>query len=727
VNSKTVICEAELVIAIEQALPSDTVVVTFNDRGSSHDTLGFWADDVLHDLGLSAIGIVTPSLNWYPREAMNRVVSAVLPRIGSRRVLTIGHGHGGYGALKFSRQLQAAVALAISPQWSIDPADVAAFDSRFIKAFDKALGNGRRIEQSDLSACAFVAFDNLSALSAAHATRLGELEGLHLVRAPFFMGERGALRTERKSVARLIELCARPHPPAGNELRSIIRAGRAESKSYRSSLLRDLVSRTAKSRHHSVIFASRLLAREQDEAVAFHRSLLSHAAGKPDAARSQLATAGARRIAATDLLPLIKLTRELGFPEAELAIANEIRTRLSHNTAACLSAVGTLSRRGQEEAAVQELLRLTTNPDACNSIARFIEHATELKSPEILENLLESCKGSSTRITLLFALVEGHVAKGARKIAFAKLMELQTLCSDSPERLRGVANLFVALGEFSTAIDILKRLLGRLPDDYLISLEIVDVKMRIVMAKDRRRIHLELKKIHAELRAIMKGPLPALAWERASQLYDSMGELADARRAIKKALKLSRPTFDMRRQYAVLLARTFHTRAARRELERLFSENAQNANNIRILCGLARWMQNQELARSLAEAQFALEPEAPESCLFLARQLNLQGDQASARELLRALCERERRQPFISNPQRIRLAQELYEAGDLDLARAALDEATARDPGNATVRKLTATFALSRRLGNTIEPAGTPPTPPDPARVSLMTRIRNFF
>jgi thioredoxin-like negative regulator of GroEL len=129
----------------------------------------------------------------------------------------------------------------------------------------------------------------------------------------------------------------------------------------------------------------------------------------------------------------------------------------------------------------------------------------------------------------------------------------------------------------------------------------------------------------------------------------------------------------------------------------------------------------------VAEAQFRLEPDSAESSLVLARQLRLIGDRNRARELLSALIERERRSPFISNLQWVRLAQELYEAGDATLAQEALVEATAREPNNPDLRKLSATHALAQKLGRPISLEATQEDQPKTIRIGFFSRLRKIF
>ena len=727
-TAKTLICETDHVIAIEQDLGGEAVVVAFNDMALTRDGLHFWADDFLLKHGFSAIGIVTAAPNWYPAQAMDQVIAAVLPRIGRRKVITFGQGHGGYGALKFSSRLQTSVALSVSPQWSIDPADVGPFDSRFAKYFKDFLANGHRIEQEDICSCGFVVFDSLQSLSSAHAEKLAQLAGIQTIPAPFFMRE-GGLAAEGRTVAALINLCARTSsPPQAIELRELVRAGRNASKAYLNGMLRQLILRVSDSSHHSAVFASILLGKGSDEGKLFYASLISHAKCDSATALSQLRDSTTHSLETRHLLPLWQIARKLRFPEAELAVAHEIRARLATNTWACLCAVNTLIRAGDVETARQELTRLTKNADALDYIKRFIEHSLELQKPQILEEFLTDRLPEAPRTTVLFALANGYQTTGARKSAFEKLMQLQQICADSPENLRKIAALFVELGEFSTALDIRKQLLRNAPNDYLLALEIVDVKVRNALAKDRKRIRVELKKIHTELAAIMQRPhLPSIAWERASHLYEAVDDVSASLRAMRRAVSSPERSFEAAQRFATLLARKGRKRAARQELEKLFAQNAQDPKRLRQLCGPALWLHDHRLARRVAEAQFRLEPDSAESSLVLARQLRLIGDRNRARELLSALIERERRSPFISNLQWVRLAQELYEAGDATLAQEALVEATAREPNNPDLRKLLATHALAQKLGRPISLEATQEDQPKTIRIGFFSRLRKIF
>lgn len=726
-TGKTLISETQHAIAIAQGLDlaGDTVVVTFNSFGFTRNALRFWMDDFLRKQSLPAIGIVTPVPNWYPREAMDIVIAAVRREVGGRRVVTFGNGHGGYGALKFSARLRASVALAISPQWSINPADVRLFDPGFAKYFSDILSNGARIQQEDLCPRAFVIFDNFRRPSAAHAAKLGELRGVQTIRAPFFMHGGGPLPSEGQTVATLLGLCARNPAPAALALRAMLRRDRESSTSYLQGLLRHLIVRSARPTNRSTLFASAVLGKCYDGANSFYSSLLNHVKGDTATALSEFRTAMGL-LAPRDLVPLWQIASKIAFADAELSLAKEICARLPHRTSTSLSAVNSLIQSGELEFAYKELRRLAKNRDAGEFVERFVEYSVDIQKPDILEEFLAGTLPASVQITALLGMVKGYQAAGDRKSAFEKLMQVAELCADSTENLHKVSDLFIELGEFSSALDVLKKLLHGNPENYLLALRIVDVKIRAVLTKDRKRIPLELKKISVELGKIMKTPqLPPEAWERAWHLYEDLGELKEARRAIAKALDTPKPSFQMQQRFVVLLAGTRRKRAARRQLQEMCSQSSQDPRHLRILSGLALWLRDRRLARKLAEAQFSLEPEKAESSLFLAKQLCSLGDRNRAKELLAALYEKGLRAEVISNPQWVRLAVGLFEAGDVELAGKAVADAAARNPDSPDVRKLTETITFTQRLG---QPSPRPKQDtPAGVQTSFLARIRDIF
>lgn len=81
--------------------------------------------------------VIDKTRSWYNRTA-ETIVDILAPRLAGRRVVTLGNSMGGFGALLFGGRLDAAVAVAFCPQYSIDRR-IAPFEERwdeFIAAID---------------------------------------------------------------------------------------------------------------------------------------------------------------------------------------------------------------------------------------------------------------------------------------------------------------------------------------------------------------------------------------------------------------------------------------------------------------------------------------------------------------------------------------------------------------------------------------------------------------
>lgn len=76
-----------------------------------------------HDRG--ALFVADLRATWYTvpglAEKVEEVVNATVKEWGATRVVTLGNSMGGFGALHFARRLNASVALAFAPQFSMKP------------------------------------------------------------------------------------------------------------------------------------------------------------------------------------------------------------------------------------------------------------------------------------------------------------------------------------------------------------------------------------------------------------------------------------------------------------------------------------------------------------------------------------------------------------------------------------------------------------------------------
>lgn len=122
---------------VVRCVPAEDVsrwVVTFDNYGIGRgfDRAGF-GEDFLRSSGVSAIHVLGRGDDWYQYPEMAEVMEVVREvTVGSDRVMTYGSSMGGYAAIRFADAAGAHAVLAISPQYSIDPAK-APFETRWLQ------------------------------------------------------------------------------------------------------------------------------------------------------------------------------------------------------------------------------------------------------------------------------------------------------------------------------------------------------------------------------------------------------------------------------------------------------------------------------------------------------------------------------------------------------------------------------------------------------------------
>lgn len=133
----------------------DRWVVTFDNYGIGHgfDRPGF-GQAWLQAQNISAIHVMGRAEDWYQYEDMEDALAAVRTAVaGASRVITYGSSMGGYAAIRFADAAGAHAALALSPQYTLDPA-VASHDWRWsqdvsripwIKAWNGPLKKGPQV------------------------------------------------------------------------------------------------------------------------------------------------------------------------------------------------------------------------------------------------------------------------------------------------------------------------------------------------------------------------------------------------------------------------------------------------------------------------------------------------------------------------------------------------------------------------------------------------------
>ena len=101
----------------------DRCVITFDNYGIGHgfERQGF-GEAFLEARGITAIHVMGRREDWYQYAEMPEVSAAVRHAVAPfSRIMTYGSSMGGYAALRFADAMGANAALAMSPQYSLDP------------------------------------------------------------------------------------------------------------------------------------------------------------------------------------------------------------------------------------------------------------------------------------------------------------------------------------------------------------------------------------------------------------------------------------------------------------------------------------------------------------------------------------------------------------------------------------------------------------------------------
>lgn len=122
---------------------------------------------------LDPYAIVPRRPNWYP-EAEARICASLVRASKDRPSLGYGASMGGYGVLKYGASLGLDAALAMSPQSTIDPAEIGDSDPRYHRYFDPKVHDDMRVRAGDPPPIAYAVCDPHFAYDLAQRDLLGE-------------------------------------------------------------------------------------------------------------------------------------------------------------------------------------------------------------------------------------------------------------------------------------------------------------------------------------------------------------------------------------------------------------------------------------------------------------------------------------------------------------------------------------------------------------------------
>ena len=214
---------------VVQPTPSRAVVVCFNWGKFQGGGDRFYADELMLNLRMSAVGIVSKRPHWYLCDEWPQALAAAQEAM-SRHVLRVGYGYsmGAYAALKHSKALGLDRVLAFSPQWSVDPEE-APWDERKDWAFTPAM-KGMGVRPEDRAGRAYLFVDPGFVLDWWHVERLLPAGENVLVPMRHCGHDTMKMLTGRESMGPILQACLHAKPA---EALDIVRRRRRLSTRFR--------------------------------------------------------------------------------------------------------------------------------------------------------------------------------------------------------------------------------------------------------------------------------------------------------------------------------------------------------------------------------------------------------------------------------------------------------------------------------------------------------------
>lgn len=226
----SIIDTGSIIVHYQPGESLELIVVSFYHITRSR---AVWGGSFFAKNGISVLGITDYRQAWYPKGDMSKVLPVIMPILRRyNRVVTYGHSMGGYAAMKYGRELDADLALAFSPQHSIDPEDVWRFDNeRATKHYRERNHKGMRVRDDDLPKRTLVFLDWRFTVDRRHAARLPKVDSVRFVACPFSGHETIEMLAQSRATTTMFRLVG-----SGDDnwqsMRGLVRSARRNSELY---------------------------------------------------------------------------------------------------------------------------------------------------------------------------------------------------------------------------------------------------------------------------------------------------------------------------------------------------------------------------------------------------------------------------------------------------------------------------------------------------------------
>lgn len=147
---KQIVFEDEHIRAIFMPGSSSELIFSFGDLITRAKGTTINAEKSLQKFEFNVLGIMPKDKSWFPKASMQAMLDAIAELIAPfEQRIAYGGSMGGYAAIKYSNALDVQRAVAMVPQYSIDPEDVK--DARYNMFYQPELNGEMRITKVDVS------------------------------------------------------------------------------------------------------------------------------------------------------------------------------------------------------------------------------------------------------------------------------------------------------------------------------------------------------------------------------------------------------------------------------------------------------------------------------------------------------------------------------------------------------------------------------------------------
>ena len=184
---KQIVFEDEHIRAIYLKGSTETLVLSFGDLITRAKGTSINAEKSLSKYEYSVIGFMPKQKSWFPHASMMGALEAIQGILAEyKNIVSYGGSMGGYAAIKYAKAFKMNRVVAMVPQYSINPEEVA--DRRYTDFYNAEVNGDMRIQEDDIvPECEYIiVYDPYFDLDREHYRKIKPLiPQLHTLHLPY--------------------------------------------------------------------------------------------------------------------------------------------------------------------------------------------------------------------------------------------------------------------------------------------------------------------------------------------------------------------------------------------------------------------------------------------------------------------------------------------------------------------------------------------------------------